>query len=160
MTTTTEVTTAETATTRLLWLDLTRKCQLMCAHCYNASGPNGTHGTMTREDWISVLDQAAVHGVRDVQFIGGEPTLHPDFAALVDHALAIGLNVEVYSNLVHIPDDCWKALQRKGVTLATSYYSDDAAQHNALTGRRTHAVVSLRSCCLFALEDGVFAGRA
>ncbi|MGW5820415.1 radical SAM protein [Streptomyces noursei] len=139
MTTTTEVTTTEKTATRLLWLDLTRKCQLTCTHCYNASGPEGTHGTMTRENWISVMDQAAVHGVRDVQFIGGEPTLHPDFAVLVDHALAIGLNVEVYSNLVHVPEDCWQAFQRKGVTLATSYYSDDSAQHNAMTGRRTHA---------------------
>ncbi|MGY4959002.1 radical SAM/SPASM domain-containing protein [Streptomyces nigrescens] len=138
VTTSIETASAEKTTTRLLWLDLTRKCQLNCTHCYNASGPDGTHGTMTREDWISVLDQAAAHGVRNIQFIGGEPTMHPNFADLVDHALTIGLNVEVYSNLVHVSNECWKVFQRKGLSLATSYYSGQAEEHDAMTGRRSH----------------------
>ncbi|MFC9883139.1 radical SAM/SPASM domain-containing protein [Streptomyces libani] len=139
VTTTIETSTAEQTRTRLLWLDLTRKCQLQCTHCYNASGPDGSHGTMTREDWLSVLDQAAAYGVRNIQFIGGEPTMHPNFADLVDHALTIGLEVEVYSNLVHVSNECWEVFQRKGLTLATSYYSDQAEQHDAVTSRRTHA---------------------
>lgn len=124
---------------RFLWLDLTRKCQLACAHCYNASGPDGTHGTMTREHWIDVLDQGADHSVRRVQLIGGEPTLHPDAPALVEHALSLGLEVEVFSNLVRVTDAWWELFQRDGVTLATSYYSDHAGQHNAMTGRPSHA---------------------
>ncbi|WP_327430557.1 radical SAM protein [Streptomyces sp. NBC_01236] len=124
--------------TELLWLDLTRKCQLACTHCYNASGPQGDHGTMTREDWFCVLDQASVCGVRDIQFIGGEPTLHPDFPALVDRALNNGLDVEVYSNLVHVSAECWELFERQGLTLAASYYSDRSAEHNAMTGRPSH----------------------
>lgn len=126
--------------TDLLWLDLTRKCQLACTHCYNASGTEGTHGTMTRMDWLRVLDQAADAGVRRVQLIGGEPTLHPDALALVDHALALGLETEVYSNLVHLTPTWWAGLQRRGARLATSYYSDDPEQHAVITGRRTHAL--------------------
>lgn len=124
---------------RLLWLDLTRKCQLQCAHCYNGSGPKGSHGVMTREDWISVLDQAANGGVQQGQFIGGEPTMHPDFPELVDHALNLGLDVEVFSNLVHVSARCWTLFQRSGVRLATSYYSDQAAEHDAMTRRPSHA---------------------
>jgi MoaA/NifB/PqqE/SkfB family radical SAM enzyme len=63
-------------------MDLTRQYQLNCTHCYNGSGPGGGHGTMSREDWSKVLHQAATGGVRNVQFIGGEPTMHPDFAGL------------------------------------------------------------------------------
>lgn len=129
---------AEKTATRLLWLDLTRKCQLNCTHCYNASGPDGTHGAMTGEDWISVLDQAAAYGVRNIQFIGGEPTMHPDFTDLVDHALTIGLHVEVFSNLVHVSNECWEIFQRRGVSLATSYYSDRAEEHEGMTRRRSH----------------------
>ncbi|WP_411129859.1 radical SAM/SPASM domain-containing protein [Streptomyces sp. x-19] len=139
VTTAIEASTAEQTRTQLLWLDLTRKCQLQCSHCYNASGPDGTHGTMSRVDWIRVLDQAAAYGVHKIQFIGGEPTMHPNFAELVDHALTIGLNVEVYSNLVHVSNECWEVFQREGLSLATSYYSDEAEQHNAMTGRRSHA---------------------
>ncbi|MFE2633659.1 radical SAM/SPASM domain-containing protein [Streptomyces scopuliridis] len=138
VTTSIEATSVEETATRLLWLDLTRKCQLNCTHCYNASGPDGTHGTMVREDWVSVLDQAAAYGVRNIQFIGGEPTMHPNFTDLVDHALTIGLNVEVYSNLVHVSKECWDVFQRNGLSLATSYYSDRAEEHEAMTGRRSH----------------------
>lgn len=93
---------------------------------------------MTRENWIGVLDQAADGGVRNVQFIGGEPTMHPDFPELVDHALNLGLDVEVFSNLVHVSARCWTLFRRSGVRLATSYYSDQAADHDAMTRRRSH----------------------
>ncbi|MEU1669683.1 radical SAM/SPASM domain-containing protein [Streptomyces sparsogenes] len=86
------------------------------------------------------LDQAADCGVRRVQLIGGEPTMHPDALDLVDRALSLGLRVEVYSNLVHLSAKWWAMLQRDGVSLATSYYSDQADEHNAITGRRTYAL--------------------
>ncbi|GAA4104169.1 radical SAM/SPASM domain-containing protein [Actinomadura miaoliensis] len=123
----------------MLWLDLTRKCQLSCSHCYNSSGPTGDHGTMTGEDWTRVLDQAAACGVERIQLIGGEPTLHPHAVQLVDHALSLGLHVEIFSNLVAVSASWWRTFQQPGVSLATSYYSDQADQHNAITGRPTHA---------------------
>jgi MoaA/NifB/PqqE/SkfB family radical SAM enzyme len=139
MTITEGETVASSAIPGLLWLDLTRKCQLTCAHCYNESGPQGDHGTMTRDDWLRVLDQAADLGMANLQFIGGEPTLHPDFEHLVQSALDTGLEIEVFSNLVHVSASRWKLFLRPGVTLATSYYSDQAGEHDAMTGRRSHA---------------------
>ena len=127
-----------TTTASFLWLDITRMCNLACAHCYNGSGVGGEHGSMQREDWLKVIDQASAAGVRMVQLIGGEPTMHPDFAELVKHALGLGLKVEVYSNLTHIRPEWWDVFQREGVSLATSYYSDDSAEHNAVTGRQSH----------------------
>ncbi len=127
------------ARTSFLWLEITERCQLECRHCYAASGPAGTHGAMTSSDWVRVLEEAADLGVGMVQFIGGEPTLHPDLAALIQHALALDLTVEVFSNLVHITDELWELFSRPGVSLATSYYSDDPAQHAAITGRPSQA---------------------
>ncbi|MFE0131059.1 radical SAM/SPASM domain-containing protein [Streptomyces sp. NPDC059037] len=122
-----------------LWLDLTRKCQLECLHCLNGSGPDGHHGEMAREDWLRVIDEGAASGVRAVQLFGGEPLLHPDSLELADHAMSCGLAVEVYSNLVHVPDTWWDILQREGASLATSYYSDNPEEHNTITGRQSHA---------------------
>ncbi|MQS05781.1 radical SAM protein [Streptomyces alkaliphilus] len=123
----------------MLWLDLTRKCQLSCSHCYNESGPRGHHGVMERKDWVRALDQAAESGIERVQFIGGEPTPHPDFSDLLEHSLVRGLRVEVFSNLVHISEGTWELFRRPGVSLATSYYSHRAELHDAMTGRRSHA---------------------
>jgi sulfatase maturation enzyme AslB (radical SAM superfamily) len=123
-------------TTRFLALDITRKCQAQCAHCYNESGPSGTAGDMTRADWLSVLEQAAVMGAGQIQFIGGEATLHPDLPVLVNHAIGLGMAVEVFSNLIHVRAELWPVLRQRGVVLATSYYSDQADEHESITSHR------------------------
>jgi len=123
----------------LLQLEITGKCQLMCRHCYAGSGPAGTHGSMTDEDWLSVIDQAAALGIRIVQFIGGEPGLHPGLSRLVGHAVGAGLGVEVYTNLVRVTAGQWAVFALPGVSLATSWYSDDPSEHAVITGRDTHA---------------------
>lgn len=130
--------TSEERAWHFLWLDMTRKCNLACDHCYNESGPDGGHGTMTRGDWFSILDQAVRSGITMIQLIGGEVTMHPDFVAVLEHALTIGLKVEIFSNLVHVKDEWWSLFRRPGVSLATSYYSDQAAEHNAITRRDSH----------------------
>jgi MoaA/NifB/PqqE/SkfB family radical SAM enzyme len=91
---------------------------------------------MILADWCRVLDEAANIGVDRVQLIGGEPTLHPRFSDLVRHALSRHLDVEIYSNLARsfIPE-VWNLFEQQGVRLATSYYSDDAIQHDRITCR-------------------------
>lgn len=123
------------APVRFLELELTNRCQLSCMHCYALSAPTDGHGEMTLPDWKRLLDDAPAAGVSHVQLIGGEPTLHPDFALLLTHALAGGLKVEVFSNLLHITEPLWDLLARPGVELATSYYSDTPIQHDRITGR-------------------------
>jgi MoaA/NifB/PqqE/SkfB family radical SAM enzyme len=71
----------------LVSLEITGRCQLACVHCYAESGPHGTHGIMTRADWLAVIDQATAMGCIEIQLIGGEPTLHPDLPGLVVHTL-------------------------------------------------------------------------
>lgn len=151
---------------RFVWLEITGKCQLECSHCYAESSPRGTHGTMTRDDWCRVIDQAAAAGTRMIQFIGGEPSLHPDLPVLIDYALERDVEVEVFSNLVHISEALWNVLARPGVRLATSYYSDDAEEHAAITGRPTHvrtrtniAEVQRRGIPLRIGVVGVLAGQ-
>lgn len=129
------VTPAATDATRFLWLELTGRCNLECVQCYASSGPDGSHGVMAVRDWFRVLDQGRALGVRMVSLIGGEPTLHPDFAQVLVHALALNLAVEVYSNLYAVPVRTWDLLRLPGVRVATSYYSDDAAEHDRVTAR-------------------------
>lgn len=62
--------------------------------------------------------------------------MHPSLPGLIDHALNCGLAVEVFSHLAHVTPELWEVFARSGVSLATSYYSDDSAQHEAITKRR------------------------
>ncbi|MGW4298448.1 radical SAM protein [Streptomyces sp. NPDC004646] len=119
-----------------LELEITRRCQLTCAsHCYAEAGPTKGHGTMTGDDWKRVISEAAALGIKKIQLIGGEPTLHPCFAEILGHALAEGLEVQVYSDLYRVRLDHWALFARPGVTLATSYYADTDEGHDQVTGR-------------------------
>lgn len=123
-----------TGGTSLLELELTGFCQLACRHCYADSGVAGTHGTMTADHWRSVIDQAATIGVEMVQFIGGEPTLHPELPRLIRYALGKGLKVDVYTNLVHVTEAMWEVFSLPGVSVGTSWYSADPHKHAEVTG--------------------------
>ncbi|MFK0047736.1 radical SAM protein [Streptomyces sp. NPDC090741] len=121
---------------RFLSLEITGRCQLTCPSlCYAGSGPTRGHGSMSDGDWFRTIDQAVALGAEEVQLIGGEPTLHSGFASIAHHALAAGLRVRVYSNLVRIRDEHWELLEQPGVRLATTYHSSVAAEHDAVTGR-------------------------
>ncbi|MGH3823961.1 MAG: radical SAM protein [Pseudonocardiaceae bacterium] len=125
---------------RFVWLEITARCQLACTHCYAESGPAGSDGAMLLGDWCQVIDEVAQLGARMVQFIGGEPTLYRRLPDLVRRARGQGLEVEVFSNLVRVSSELWEVFAQRGVRLATSYYTDDAAEHEAITlGRGNHA---------------------
>lgn len=118
---------------RFLSLEITDNCQLACVHCYAKSGPARTHGQMTLDDWLRVIDEAAELGVEMIQFIGGEATQHPGLVPMVRHALSHGMSVEVFTNLLDVSDDHWEMFGWPRVQVATSYYSDDAAEHARVT---------------------------
>ncbi|MFF4859938.1 radical SAM protein [Streptomyces rubiginosohelvolus] len=120
----------------VLELELTNRCQLTCdALCFVQAGPTKGHGTMSADEWKDVISQAAGLGVQRIKLIGGEPTLHPHFAELLEHTLAEGLRVIVYSNLYRVRKEHWTLFERPGVTLATSYYADSDEGHDAVTQR-------------------------
>lgn len=121
-----------------VWLEITGRCQLNCSHCYAESGPWGDHGIMMPVDWRRVIDEVADQGAPQIQFIGGEPTLHPGLPGLINYALARSLEVEVFTNLLRVTPELWETFSLPGVRLATSYYSTDPAVHNAVTRRGSH----------------------
>src|SRR5262249_55528709 len=120
---------------RMVWLELTHKCNLECVHCYTASSPRTPHGQLAVEDWIDVLDDCASLGVEYVCFIGGEPTVYPSLLQLLDHAHHLDLETEVYTNLIRVKDELWSCFIRNSVRLATSIYATDADIHDQITTR-------------------------
>ncbi|WP_428093131.1 radical SAM protein [Candidatus Pollutiaquabacter sp.] len=67
-----------------LWLEITPKCNLTCVHRYADSTPfNPLESKMTFQDWVNVMKESYELGCRKIQFIGGEPTIHPEFLNLV-----------------------------------------------------------------------------
>jgi MoaA/NifB/PqqE/SkfB family radical SAM enzyme len=89
---------------------------------------------MCYADWCRVIDEATELECRRVQFIGGEPTMHPRLDDLVDHANHQGFElIEVYTNATRLGDNLIGCFQRNHVHLATSFYSDDPDVHDRIT---------------------------
>lgn len=73
----------------LTLIEITDHCNLRCPVCFAASGPERlTHKPLS--DVLAMLDAAVANeGTPDVvQISGGEPTLHPDFFAILEAARA------------------------------------------------------------------------
>lgn len=87
----------------MAWIELTRKCNLRCPHCFVEGGTKrSTELTTERILWL--LDEWAQMGVFSVVLTGGEPTVHPDFLAIVDHAYRLGFTVAIATNGMALTD--------------------------------------------------------
>lgn len=140
-----------------LWLELTNRCNLRCIHCYSDSHPgSGYRDRLTTEDYRDLMHQAFALGCRGVQFIGGEPQLHPDFLELVRVAKDIGFTfVEVFSNLTFLSAGTVRYAAENGIRFATSVYSDDPSEHDRITTVRashTRTLGNLRKLIAAGVE--------
>ena len=103
----------------LVWLELTRRCNLRCPHCY-IDGGLARNGEMPTSEFHRLIDEMAEMGVWAVAITGGEPTLHPDFLELVLHARRVGLLVGIATNGMFLTDALLEAMPRDGVIISVS----------------------------------------
>ena len=78
---------------------LSLACNLRCSYCINRfEGFNPEKGHLTGSEWLRGLNRIVSRDDLPVTLGGGEPTLHPDFTAIVN-GIRPGLNVDVLTNL-------------------------------------------------------------
>src|SRR5580700_1049935 len=99
----------------LTLLEITDVCNLSCPICYAESGPHRT--TYKQLDQIERMLDAIVGNEIEpdvVQISGGEPTIHPDFFAILDAAKARPIkHLMVNTNGVRIAQDAQFASRLK-----------------------------------------------
>jgi radical SAM protein with 4Fe4S-binding SPASM domain len=126
----------------LVWLEITRKCNLNCPHCYIDGGLSRSN-EMSSSDFHRIIDEMADMGVWAVAFTGGEPTLHPDFVELVNHARRRDLLVGIATNGMFLSEALLNQLPRAGVIISVSI--DNLHIGNATAEFRTATQSILRS---------------
>ena len=97
--------------------NLTRRCNLECAHCYIAAGP---HESATSElattECLRIVDELlAVNPAPMLILSGGEPLLRDDLAEIAAYASRRGATVVVGTNGTLLTDERIAALQEAGV---------------------------------------------
>ena len=113
--------------------NITRRCNLECAHCYISAGPfQDTRSDLTGEEFRRITDEI-IELVPAPMFIltGGEPLLRPDLEELASYAVSKGATAVVGTNGTGLSADRIRSLQTAGVTgVAVSIDSLDSRYHN------------------------------
>lgn len=102
----------------LVAFNLTRRCNLNCAHCYLDAGTRADGGAdeLSTAEVNGVLDEiAALSDETMVVLTGGEPLLRPDLEVIARHGAGLGLMVVVGTNGTSLDDKRVTGLQRAGV---------------------------------------------
>lgn len=121
-----------------LWLELTNKCDLECVHCYANSSPRpSTPDLLDHEKYKELIFDAAECGCRNIQFIGGEPSLYKRLPSLLDYATSLNYTgIAIVTNATHISSELLQSLQKNKVRVAFSIYSNRPDIHDEITGRK------------------------
>jgi MoaA/NifB/PqqE/SkfB family radical SAM enzyme len=78
---------------------ITNECNLACLHCIEESGPGKAfHDELQADEVLGVIDQLIEQDVPYLAFSGGEPMVHPEFFAMVEHACANGRQLKIETN--------------------------------------------------------------
>jgi MoaA/NifB/PqqE/SkfB family radical SAM enzyme len=118
-----------------VWLELTNQCNLQCRHCYSESSPYSTTKNLLNESgYANLIAEAYELGCRQIQFIGGEPTLNKSLPYLIAHADSCGYQfIEVFSNLVSLSAPLLNVFVEHRVAVATSVYASAPSLHDLIT---------------------------
>lgn len=98
--------------------NLTKRCNLECAHCYIAAGPHeSAAGELDTAACLDVVDQLlAVNPTPLLILSGGEPLLRRDLTEIAQYASANGATVVVGTNGTLLTDERIAGLKHAGVS--------------------------------------------
>lgn len=122
---------------RYVWLELTNCCNFRCLHCYGAFGmppaDNQNH-ELTTGKWLEVLDYIKSRGCTAIQFIGGEPLLHPDFKYILQYAYDIGINnIDIFTNGYFLTSEIIEVIKKVHASVRVSLYGHNKEVHDKIT---------------------------
>ena len=102
-------------------LHITERCNFRCRYCFAHFENKQDMGI---SDWKRVIDNLRQSGmVSQINFAGGEPVLHRDFAEIVDYAYGQGFDLSVISNgslLLegkNLPQDFFRKITTLGISV-------------------------------------------
>lgn len=119
-------------------LELTKRCNLRCAHCYLGparSGSSGARPEMETEQVLALMDDIRDAGCLNLLITGGEPLLRPDFGKVYERARENGMIVTIFTNGTLINEeslDLFSDIPPRSVEI--SLYGATSGTYEAVTG--------------------------
>lgn len=130
----------------VVW-NITRRCNLRCAHCYSSSTSKRYPGELSLRQCLGVVDDLQQFGVPGLLFSGGEPMIHPDFFTLAAYARGRGLRLTLSTNGTLIDEEAARqiaALSFAYVGISLDGIGETHDQFRGRTGAFDKSVAAFR----------------
>ena len=115
-----------------LWLllELTYRCPLQCAFCYNPTDFARIDAELDTAEWIRVLREARALGAVQLGLSGGEPLSRDDLEVLVGEAHELGFYTNLITSGVGLNETRIAALKAAGLDHIQLSFQDSSKQLN------------------------------
>lgn len=123
-----------------LWLlaELTYRCPLHCAFCYNPVDFARHDAELDTDAWLRVIGEARKMGAAQIGFSGGEPLLRDDLETLVAHSRGLGFYTNLITSGIGLNETRIGELKRAGLDHIQLSFQDSTRELNDfLTSTRT-----------------------
>ncbi|MDR0572097.1 MAG: radical SAM protein [Rickettsiales bacterium] len=104
------------------WIEITQQCNLKCVFCYEESDCY-VKKQMVMEDFQKAKKFLIDNGIKKIQFIGGEPMLHPQLKDMIRDCHENFDFIEVYTNATFITQEWCDFFKEYKINVAASFHS-------------------------------------
>lgn len=111
-------------------LELTKRCNLRCCHCYVA----GDATELDTSRWLDVVDELESEGCLHVSLTGGELALRSDWFDIAQRVKSRHMTLTILTNGTLLSDSAESVASLNPALVAVSLYGGDAAAHERVTG--------------------------
>lgn len=119
-------------------IELTRRCNLNCVHCYlgdQRAVRKKSERELDTEQWMKIIDEFSDAGCLNLLISGGEPLLRKDFRNIYRHAKRKGLIVTVFSNATRVSEPILALFEDfPPFNFEVSVYGATAKTYESITG--------------------------
>jgi pyrroloquinoline quinone biosynthesis protein E len=114
------------------WLlaELTYRCPLHCAFCYNPVDYAAIRDELDTAGWIRVMREARAMGAVQLGFSGGEPLVRDDLEILVDEAHRLGFYTNLITSGIGLTEPRIAALKEAGLDHIQLSFQDSTREMN------------------------------
>ena len=128
-----------------LWLllELTYRCPLHCAFCYNPVDFAKTTNELTTDEWLKAIREARQLGAVQLGLSGGEPLARDDLEIIVAEAHTLGFYTNLITSGVGLTEKRIRALKDAGLDHIQLSFQDSTRELNDfLSSTRTFELKS------------------
>ena len=115
----------------IVWLEVTRACNLRCSHCYINAG-RARDNELNTAEMYALLDDLKEVGAFSLVLAGGEPFLRPDFVDLLAYAAELGFVLAVVTNGSYLTPEVLEQIPAESCRITLSL--DGMETHQQIRG--------------------------